>query len=236
LMQGLVYYLHMVDNQPWLRTPEAQARRTAGIRSSVRRGTYNNGRKIGWWRIGAGTSENQKLDVSRRMRGVPKTIEHRLKIAASTRGKSKGPHSQEWREDNSVRMLEIWSKRGRRWWRNHAGRTWISKPEASILRLMTNLGFVSQYKLAGHFYDYGSHEQKMVVEVHGCYYHAHICQREIGYRPDHRKTWLKDRKVICRAVDMGYRVLLLWECKQKTWRRQICAFVMEGGFEIPVSR
>lgn len=64
---------------------------------------------------------------------------------------------------------------------------------------------------------------KTIIFVHGCFWHRHNnCQ--YAYMPKSRtKFWTKkfndnikrDRQLICALNAMGWRVLIIWECKLK---------------------
>lgn len=172
---------------PWLNTSKAHTERANAIATNRRRGTWNNGREVGWYR-----------------------------------------HTEQWKKNNGERMLKIWADRDYKLRMTHVNGRWVSKLEQSILPLMTNLGFEPQFSLGGHLFDYGSEQEKIVVEVHGCWYHGHSCMRDHGWERNYRKAMLRDRRVICCAVGMGYRVLLLWQCQRTAWRKKILGEVLLG--------
>lgn len=60
---------------------------------------------------------------------------------------------------------------------------------------------------------------RAVVFVHGCYWHRHGCYRTTT--PKTREDfWVKkfednkarDRRDMCRLADLGWRILVVWEC------------------------
>jgi DNA mismatch endonuclease (patch repair protein) len=52
--------------------------------------------------------------------------------------------------------------------------------------------------------------EKLVVEINGCYWHGHRCQKVL--LPRQRRWQAKDRKRYVHLMKAGYKLMLLWEC------------------------
>lgn len=94
---------------------------------------------------------------------------------------------------------------------------WISKLEQSLLEVLTPLGFKTQFRLGfgSRPFDYGNEQTKTLVEVNGCYWHAHGCA--IGSLPNQAEIRERDMAAEQFAADRGYRVIWLWECGKENW-------------------
>jgi DNA mismatch endonuclease (patch repair protein) len=52
-----------------------------------------------------------------------------------------------------------------------------------------------------------------LVEVNGCYFHGHSCQREAGkYTSDMRRAASRDARRYAFFLDRGFNLLILWGC------------------------
>jgi DNA mismatch endonuclease (patch repair protein) len=50
----------------------------------------------------------------------------------------------------------------------------------------------------------------LVVEINGCFWHGHMCQKVL--LPRQRRWQAKDRKRYASLMSRGYKLMLLWEC------------------------
>lgn len=64
---------------------------------------------------------------------------------------------------------------------------------------------------------------RLVIFVHGCFWHAHTCRRGRSMPATRPEFWeakkkgnqTRDRRLIATLRRQGYRVLILWECRLK---------------------
>ena len=99
-----------------------------------------------------------------------------------------------------------------------------TKPEMVVRRLLHSLGFryrLHKQELPGKP-DITLPKYKVVILVHGCFWHGHNCPR--GKPPDSRKDfWLskinnnraRDQSVVDELTKLGYRVMVVWECETR---------------------
>lgn len=65
--------------------------------------------------------------------------------------------------------------------------------------------------------------RRLVIFVHGCFWHAHSCRRGRSMPTTRRPFWevkkkanqTRDRRSRAALRRLGYRVLVLWECRLK---------------------
>jgi DNA mismatch endonuclease (patch repair protein) len=100
-----------------------------------------------------------------------------------------------------------------------------TKPEMIVRRALTRLG--ARYRL--HRKDLpGSPDvampgRKLVVFVHGCFWHGHDCARGARVPKQNRDYWTakvdrnraRDAKTVAAYREMGWRAEILWECELK---------------------
>jgi len=103
-----------------------------------------------------------------------------------------------------------------------------TKPELLVRSALHRLGYryrLHDKKLPGHP-DIVFPMYKAIILVNGCFWHGHRCQ--LGTVPStRRKFWLekfernreRDRRNIRLYRDMGWRVLVVWECALKGTRK-----------------
>lgn len=100
-----------------------------------------------------------------------------------------------------------------------------SRLEKRLVSKLVPFGFVSQFRIAGmgalskHPYDVGHREKKTVIEVNGCYWHAHGCKEPLIQ--EHEKVRIRDKSVTLAAQKAGCRLITLWECEQRKWDEQL---------------
>jgi len=82
--------------------------------------------------------------------------------------------------------------------------------------------------------DFSNKKRAWIVNVHGCFWHGHDCSR--GKRPRHNADFwnpkldrnkARDAAVESRLVNLGFRVLTIWECElrnQPALREKLSAF------------
>jgi DNA mismatch endonuclease (patch repair protein) len=97
-------------------------------------------------------------------------------------------------------------------------------PELAVRRVLSALGF--RYRLhvralPGHP-DIVLSRHSTIVNVNGCFWHAHRCQKGRVPRtnasywvPKLTRTKLRDRRNVRALRQRGWRVVLLWECQIK---------------------
>jgi DNA mismatch endonuclease (patch repair protein) len=96
---------------------------------------------------------------------------------------------------------------------------------ASILRRMRYRFHSNDSRLPG-TPDFVLPRRKVAIFVHGCFWHTHTCRRGMSKPATRAKFWERKRKATLardrralRALRMlGYRVVVLWECKLKDVR------------------
>lgn len=128
-------------------------------------------------------------------------------------------------------------------------RSWImgrvhsedTDPERRVRSLIHRLG----YRFRLHRHDLpGSPDlvfpsRKAVLFMHGCFWHGHNCARgkrvpkanEAYWRKKIQRNRMRDRRVRTQLHELGWRVLVLWECRLKDQagtRREIDRFLTAG--------
>ena len=100
-------------------------------------------------------------------------------------------------------------------WDNGRRPTFQSKLEKRAGVQLAPLGFVKQFILPGyrHRFDYGHAEWMVLVEVNGCFWHAHTC----GVSQARKVVHEDDARHAAVAQALGYTVMVLWECEEIHW-------------------
>ncbi len=96
-----------------------------------------------------------------------------------------------------------------------------TKPELEVRRRLFAMGF--RYRLHRRALpgtpDMVFPMYTAVIFVHGCFWHSHGCR--FSALPQTRRIWwkkkladnrLRDRRVVARLRELGWRVLIIWEC------------------------
>lgn len=109
-------------------------------------------------------------------------------------------------------------------------------PEMVVRKLLHASGFrfrIHKKSLPG-TPDIYLRKHNTVIQVHGCFWHGHTCRK--GKLPSTRtEFWenkikrnkLRDAKVKRQLIDLGLKVLVLWECETRdihTLQKKLLAF------------
>ena len=98
-----------------------------------------------------------------------------------------------------------------------------TKPEMVVRRMVRAMGF--RYRLHNKNLpgkpDLVFPRLKKVIFVHGCFWHMHNCKygrvkpktNIIFWREKREKTSERDKKNIGQLQDLGWEVLIIWECE-----------------------
>lgn len=99
-----------------------------------------------------------------------------------------------------------------------------TKPEMIVRRLVHGMGY--RYRL--HARDLPGHPdlvfrpRKKIIFVHGCFWHQHGCRQYRQPRTKHSfwepklaQNKVRDAKVQCELRQLGWRVMVIWECQVK---------------------
>lgn len=97
-----------------------------------------------------------------------------------------------------------------------------TKPELSVRSFLHSHGFrysLHDTKLPGKP-DIVLRKYKMVILVHGCFWHRHLACKLASCPVQNREKWQlkfiqnveRDRKQIAELLDRGWRVTVIWEC------------------------
>lgn len=119
-----------------------------------------------------------------------------------------------------------------------------TKPEVFVRRLLFARGFrfrIRRKDLPGKP-DVVLPKWRTVVFVHGCFWHAHEGCRRAATPASHAGFWAeklkrnkaRDREVVGRLTEAGWRVLVVWECAcrgrcAEALADRMEAFIREGG-------
>lgn len=96
-------------------------------------------------------------------------------------------------------------------------------PELTVRRLVHAMGYryrLHQSKLPGRP-DLVFPRLKKIIQVHGCFWHGHDgCRishvpssRQEYWKPKLERNKLRDADHLRKLVDLGWNVLVLWECE-----------------------
>ena len=102
-----------------------------------------------------------------------------------------------------------------------------TQPEIRVRRLVHGMGY--RYRLHGKDLpgrpDLVFRPRRKVIFVHGCFWHRHAAcaKNRLPKSPERREYWRKklngnarrDQLVQATLRDMGWRVLVVWECETK---------------------
>ena len=100
-----------------------------------------------------------------------------------------------------------------------------TKPELLVRRLIHRLGY--RYRLHDRSLpgtpDIVLPRLQKIVNVHGCFWHMHSCQRHRKAPATHPDYWIakrtgnaaRDRKNLAELRRRGWDVLTIWECRTK---------------------
>ena len=115
------------------------------------------------------------------------------------------------KDERSIRMSRI--------------RSASTKPEMKLRHALWHLGFryrTNDKKLPGKP-DIMLPKYRSVVFVHGCFWHRHLCCKDATTPKTRTEFWTSkfssnvhnDRKNIEKLEEMGYQVIIIWECEIK---------------------
>lgn len=109
-----------------------------------------------------------------------------------------------------------------------------TKPELAVASVLKSQRycFVSHESTLPGTPDFVLPRRKLAIFVHGCFWHAHTCQRGRSMPKTRPAFWERKRRANVRRdraaraalLRQGYRVLVLWECKAKD-RSQILSLL-----------
>lgn len=116
-----------------------------------------------------------------------------------------------------------------------------TKPEMIVRRLVHRLGY--RYRL--HVADLPGKPDlvlprlKLVIFVHGCFWHRHHCRsgqslpasRVDYWGPKFERTVCRDRRNARKLRRLGWRVVTVWECQTTAGRREQLAGRLAGCLE-----
>jgi DNA mismatch endonuclease, patch repair protein len=100
-----------------------------------------------------------------------------------------------------------------------------TKPEMAVRRLVHSLGF--RYRLHGSRLpgtpDLVLRRLKRAIFVHGCFWHRHAGCKKASTPSTNRPFWkakfiankLRDKRNIRELQELGWRVLVVWECETR---------------------
>jgi DNA mismatch endonuclease, patch repair protein len=115
-------------------------------------------------------------------------------------------------------------------------------PERVVKQLLSRAGF--RYRLNVRDLpgkpDFANKTRKFAIFVHGCFWHSHeYCalasdpkSNRSYWQPKLERTKARDLAHVERLEELGYRVLVIWECSsRKPWQaeEQIAAFFKSLG-------
>lgn len=97
-----------------------------------------------------------------------------------------------------------------------------TKPELFVRKYLHARGFrytISNKKLPGKP-DIVLSKYKTVILVHGCFWHRHSCRKGKSVPKTNKEKWLikfdknkrRDQFVNQQLLNLGYRVIVIWEC------------------------
>jgi DNA mismatch endonuclease (patch repair protein) len=101
-----------------------------------------------------------------------------------------------------------------------------TKPELVVRKFCRDLGFpgyrLHRTDLPGKP-DVAFVQRKLVIFIHGCFWHGHACHGRVRTPKSNIDYWLpkmqrnieRDRHNIESLNDAGWRVLVVWECETK---------------------
>ena len=151
----------------------------------------------------------------------PLSEEHRQKIGQATRGHSMSPEGRA--SVSAARKGKVFTADHKQLLSEAAKQRWArddmpafrSKTEIRVGWLLEPFGFQPQFRINGypHPYDYGHAERHIVIEVNGCFWHAHGC----GTKMVQNDTPERDKHHILEADARGYQLVTLWQCEEKEW-------------------
>ena len=117
-----------------------------------------------------------------------------------------------------------------------------TSPERLVRKLLTELGV--RYRL--HRADLPSKpdivmaRRKLVILIHGCFWHGHDCARGARIPKQNTDYWLakvrrnraRDADTTARLTALGWRVETIWECEMKdlaALKRRLAGLTGSGG-------
>ena len=151
----------------------------------------------------------------------PISAEHKQKIGAASRGhtlsaaaRAKVSAARKGKSFSASHKHKLSESAKQRWACDDVP-AFRSKTEIRVGWLLEPFGFQPQFRMPGykHPYDYGHAERKILVEVQGCFWHAHGC----GIKMVDNDTPLRDAEHAHRAQESGYALVVLWQCQEKIW-------------------
>ena len=149
-------------------------------------------------------SEEHKRRIGEASRGHTLSPEARARISTARKGKS-------FSDEHKHALSEATKQR----WARDDMPAFRSKTEMRVGWLLEPFGFQPQFRINGyqHPYDYGHAERHIVIEVNGCFWHAHGC----GTKMVQNDTPERDKQHGIEAGARGYQLVTLWQCQEKEW-------------------
>ena len=159
---------------------------------------WNKGKKL------PPLSEERRQKIAEGNRGHTLSAEGRAKVSAALTG----------RPLSAAHRAKISDATTQRWTHGEIS-AFRSKTEIRVGWLLEPFGFQPQFRINGyqHPYDYGHAERHIVIEVNGCFWHAHGC----GTKMVQNDTPERDKQHGFEADARGYQLVTLWQCQEKEW-------------------
>ena len=121
-------------------------------------------------------------------------------------------------------------------------RHWNTAPELAVQRLLSELGipFVTHAKELPGRPDLVLSAERVVIRVHGCFWHGHGCRRGKLPTTNHdfwarkiQRNRARDTRTARHLRALGWSVHTLWEClvssRPESLRRRVQAIVVRRG-------
>lgn len=177
----------------------------------------------GVWKALRASAEARRLREHNNngLKGYKQTEEHKRKRALASVGRTMSDdtrrrisEAQKGRVRSEAHRRKLSEALSRRW---DAGEfnAYRSQLEIRCGESLLPLGFTAQFRISRyrHPYDYGHAERRILVEVHGCYWHQHGC----GKRPRKDDVKTRDARHASKAAELGYKLVVLWQCEEDQW-------------------
>ncbi len=110
-----------------------------------------------------------------------------------------------------------------------------TKPEINVRKALHARGFRFRKNVKGMpgTPDILFSKRRMVIQVFGCFWHQHSCRRThipqsnvAFWTAKFQANWARDRRDIKRLRDLGYVVIVAYECRlEKDLAREMCRMI-----------
>jgi very-short-patch-repair endonuclease len=167
------------------------------------------------------SNQNRGINISKKLKGVPKSQEHKLKIQEASELRWSNPDE---REKQSHRLIERLIKNN---YKNKKTKLEVTfQTFLEILGLIEKKDFTYQKQVSSALFDFYIHNSNLLIEVDGDFHHCNPNSiHKIPTFPIQIKTVGNDYRKNLIAEEKGFKLLRFWESDIKNKPEEIMSIL-----------